>query len=146
MPLSERYSDKNVLIEIDELNNFLQITWLQHPSSESFRHIMTLAAQYALKKQLTLWLCDMRKLWYLLLIDQNWLVQEVYAGLQRNQHYKIAYVVSNEDLELFSSFRIQNLVEADFHLRKILQIEIYFEKHQALEWLQDQPENIRRNK
>lgn len=100
MLLTVIFADQDAIVEIDEVNNYLQLTWLQHPSSESFRHIVTIASQYAANQQLTLWLCDMRKLSYLLMSDQNWLVREIYATLDPKKQYECAYLVSKEGLEL----------------------------------------------
>jgi len=132
------YANEDVQLEVDEKNTCLQLTWLQHPSSDSFRHIITCASNYALAHQINSWMCDMRKIAYLEVSDQNWLVREIFSAFDPKRQHEYAYVVSTEGHELYSSYHIHNLVQEDASLKENIHVEIFFEKEIAQMWLLDQ--------
>jgi len=142
MELTEIYANEDAQIAVDEINKYIQVTWLQHPSSESFRHIQLLALHHTIEKQLILWLCDMCKIVYLEVEDQNWLIREIFSAFDSERQHEFAYVVGTEGMELFTSFRIHDLIENDPHLSKIINTEIFFEKEIARQWLLDQAKHI----
>jgi hypothetical protein len=137
LPLPVIYANNDAQIAVDEPNKYLQVSWLQHPSSESFRNIITYALNYAQVHRITLWLCDMRQIIYLELKDQHWLIQEVFPTFSPTEKHEFAYVVSTKGLEIYTSFHIHELVLRNGNLRQKIQIEIFFEKDIARQWLLD---------
>ena len=142
MELTEIYANADAKIALDEVNRYIQVTWLKHPSSESFRHIQLLALSSVIEKQLVLWLCNMCKIVYLEVEDQNWLVRKVFSAFDPDKQHEFAYVVGTEGTELFTTFHIHDLVENDPQLSKILHIEIFFDEDIARQWLLDQTKHI----
>jgi hypothetical protein len=137
LPLPVIYANNDAQIAVDEPNMYLQITWLQHPSSESFRQIITYALNYTNAHDISSWLCDMRQIVYLELKEQHWLIYEVFPAFDSTEKHGFAYVVSTTGVELYTSFHIHDMVLKDGDLRQKMQIEIFFEKDVARQWLLD---------
>jgi len=128
MELVEIYSNKDAQIKVNNPQCYLQITWLQHPTSTSFRQTLLFASNYALANQVCSWMCDMREIIYLELMDQNWLVREIFPAFDPLSHHLYAYVVGTKGQEVFCSYHIHTLVAERENLNEKIEIEIFFEK------------------
>jgi len=138
MELVEIYSNKDAQIKVNNPQCYLQITWLQHPTSTSFRQTLLFASNYALANQVCSWMCDMREIIYLEVTDQNWLVREIFPAFDPMSHHLYAYVVGTTGQEVFCSYHIHTLVAEKENLNRKIKIEIFFEKSIAQQWLLDQ--------
>ncbi|WP_026462784.1 hypothetical protein [Adhaeribacter aquaticus] len=131
------FSNEDAKIETNMDLEFIQVVWLKHPKSESFKEIILKAHSFANQYGLTNWLCDMRQLLFLDIADQNWLVNEIFTSFNPAQQHELAYVISELGLELMTTIRIHNLVKVNTELSKYLKVEIFFEPEIALKWLFD---------
>jgi len=131
MELVQIYSNEDAQIKVDNLHCYLQINWLQHPTSTSFRQTLNSALNYALAHQVSCWLCDMREIVYLEVTDQNWLVREVFPAFDPMGHHLFANVVGTKGQEVFCSYHIHELVAERDSLNEKIEIEIFFEKDLA---------------
>ena len=131
MKLIEIYANEDVQIKVNNLQCYLQINWLQHPTSTSFRQTLNYALNYALAHQVSCWLCDMREIVYLELTDQNWLVRNLFPAFDPMSHHVYAFLVDTKGEELCCSYHIQELVAESKDLNEKIKIEIFFEKNLA---------------
>jgi len=138
MKLTQIYNNKDAQIWVNNPYCYLQINWLQHPTSTSFRQTLIFALNYALAYQVSCWMCDMREIIYLELTDQNWLVREVFPAFDPMSHHVYAFLVGTKGEELCCSYHINELVEERKDLNEKINIEIFFEKNLAQQWLLDQ--------
>lgn len=122
------------MIEVNPPLSFIQITWLQQPSSELFRKETKLLADFALSNDYTNALFDIRNRNYLDMGDQNWLVGEIFPML-KGRRIRLAYLVSTAGLEIMDIFRVHDRVINNPDLEKHLEIDIFLDKEDALKWL-----------
>lgn len=137
MNLIQIYQDDISLIKVDNKAKYLEACWHKQPASANFRQTKALALDYALKHNLTLWLCDMRQIIYLNMEDQNWLVREIFAAFNTHTKHEIAYVINTTTLELATTFLIHELVKNYPELQSTVKVEIFFEIEIARQWLFD---------
>ena len=134
IPLTPLYQTEFVTIEINPALSFIQITWLQQPSSELFRKETKLLADFALSNNYSNALFDIRNRNYLDMGDQNRLVGEIFP-LLKGRHIRLAYLVSTAGLEIMDIFRVHDRVINNPDLEKHLEIDIFLDKEDALKWL-----------
>jgi hypothetical protein len=134
IPLTTLYQTEFVTIEVNTALSFIQISWLQQPSSDLFRKETTLLTDYALSNNYSNALFDIRNRNYLDMADQNWLVGEIFPRL-KGRHIRLAYLVSTAGLEIMDIFRVHDRVVNNPDLEKNLEIDIFLDKEDALKWL-----------
>jgi hypothetical protein len=127
------YQTDFVSIELNKDLRYVQITWLQQPSSELFRSETKQLVDFALEHNYTNALFDVRHRDYLDIGDQNWLVREVFPLFK--QTIRLAYLVSTVGLEIMDTFKIHDLVINNTELKRHIEIDIFLDKEDALEWL-----------
>lgn len=134
IPVTLIYETEFVKIEENRELNYIQINWLQQPTSALFREETKKLVDYALANNFSKSLFDVRKRDYLEVTDQNWLVRDIFP-LFRDRHIKLAYLVNSVGLEIMDTFRIHDSVFNNPELKHIVYIEIFLDLPDALEWL-----------
>ncbi|WP_299986489.1 hypothetical protein [uncultured Pontibacter sp.] len=129
------HQDESLSIEVDRKLNLLFTRWLRHPSSEEFRRSLTLASDYICDLECRYWLSDARKLYYMELADQNWLVSTMIPKI--NPYVaRFARVMTEEGLSMLDMQRIKDKIEDE---QKIVEantrVEIFLDAESATEWL-----------
>ncbi|MCC9138670.1 hypothetical protein ACFSKU_18375 [Pontibacter silvestris] len=122
-------------VAADEENELVEVIWLRHCEEEEFREVLRETVRHVNAQGATKWLCDMKRLQYVLLGDQNWLVRELLPTLDPALRHRFAYVVTRSNLELMSSLRVHELVREDPALRRRLEVEVFLGREKATEWL-----------
>ena len=128
------YQTEYVTVEVDPAWKFIQITWLQQPSSDLFRRETNWVVDYARQHGYHRALFDVRKRNYLDMGDQNWLVHEVFPAF-RSYHIRLAYLVSTVGLEIMDTFKIHDQVIQNPALKQHLTIDIFLDREDALNWV-----------
>lgn len=128
------YQTEYVTVEEDPAWKFIQITWLQQPSSELFRRETAWLVDYARQHGYHRALFDVRKRNYLDMGDQNWLVREVFPEF-KSYHIRLAYLVSSVGLEIMDTFKIHDQVIQNPLLKQHMAIDIFLDREDALNWV-----------
>ena len=136
IPVILIYETEFVEIEANPELFFIQITWLQQPSSALFQEETNKLVQYALTNNFNKSLFDVRKRDFLDIADQNWLVRDVFP-LFKGRQIQLAYLVNSAGLEIMDTFRIHDCVINNPELKRSVHIEIFLDLEDALEWLMD---------
>jgi hypothetical protein len=134
IPVTTLYQTDFVSIEINKDLSFIQIAWLQQPSSELFRKETKRLVDFALANNYSNSLFDVRNRDYLDLSDQIWLVRDVFP-LFKGRSIRLAYLVSIVGLEIMDTFQIHDLVINNPELQRHIEIDIFLDKEDALRWL-----------
>lgn len=119
----------------------VEVVWKEHCESDAFRSILSDVMGFVREQGITKWLCDMRRLQYILLADQNWLAGMLLPSMpsQEQEKYRFAYIISLTNLELMSSLAIQATVQGDPLLTGRLALEIFMSRESVLMWLNQLP-------
>lgn len=133
--LESVYSEEEGEIQIDRLVHYLQVNWRRHTEEAEFRNFINLAKGLARDHNLHYWLCNMQQLHYMLLVDQNWLVNEVFPVFAEGPKLRFAYVINQTGLEAMSAFRIHQLVQQDTSLSQRMEIDVFQQVSHAQSWL-----------
>ncbi len=120
---------------MDQSKSYLQVDWKRHSQEAEFRNFINLAKALALDHDLHYWLCNMQQMHYLIIADQNWLVNEIFPVFEQGPKLRFAYVINQMGLEAMSAFRIHQLVKENSSLRERMEIDIFQEVSQAKSWL-----------
>jgi hypothetical protein len=134
MDLEAVYQSKYIQVAINPEQDYLQATWLQQPTSESFREQIRLVVDLALARNIKKALFDVRQRAYLEIADQNWLVREI-VPLFVGTNLRFAYVVSETTLEVMDTYRIQVAVENNPVLSEQVIIKMFLDPQEAQTWL-----------
>jgi hypothetical protein len=134
IPLITHYQTEFVKVEFNKDLSFIQITWLQQPSSDLFRKETMLVVDFAIRNNYSNALFDIQNRSYLDISDQNWLVREVFP-LLKGRRIRLAYLVSTVGLEIMDVFHVHDLVINNSELKRHLEIDIFLDKEDALKWL-----------
>jgi hypothetical protein len=134
IPVSSLYQSEFVTIEFNQDLSYIQITWLQQPSSDLFRQETKRLADFALQNNYANALFDVRNRDYLDMGDQNWLVRDIFP-LFKGRHIRLAYLVSPVGLEIMDTFKIHDMVIHNPELKWHIEIDIFLDKEDALKWL-----------
>lgn len=136
------YQTEFVRIEVNQDLGFIQITWLQQPSSSDlFRKETLLVTEYALTHNVSRALFDVRNRNYLDMSDQNWLVRDILPRL-KGRHFRLAYLVSLAGLEIMDTFHIHNSIRNNPEFKEDLEIDIFLDREEALKWLLDSHDTL----
>ena len=134
MQLEVIHQSDTMEVAIDAEQSYLQATWLQQPSSQSFREQLWFVADQALARKTTKALFDVRKRAYLEIADQNWLVREI-VPLFAGRPLRFAYVVSETTLEAMDTYRIQVAIASNPQLSEQIKVELFLDPPEAQAWL-----------
>ena len=134
MKLKIVYKSDFISVAGNEEMSYLQASWLQQPTSESFREQLKRVVDMALANHITKALFDVRARAYLEIADQNWLVREI-APLFSGIKLRFAYVVSLSALAAMDIVQIQKSIEMNPQLKEHLNVKIFLLKEEAEEWL-----------
>lgn len=135
MSLQTIFASKIVRIKVDVAGSYIEIRWLNHPESEVFRSVITRAYQYAHEHQLTKWFCNMEQAEYLELVDQHWLVQEIFTAFNPQLQHDYAYLIRPLVLEVLTTYHIRELVEMEQSIKARINIAVFTDIEQAHHWL-----------
>ncbi|PSR52366.1 hypothetical protein AHMF7605_01920 [Adhaeribacter arboris] len=128
------YASDFIKIEADQEQGYLQTTWLQQPTSASFREQLRRVVDYALANHIDKALFDIRERAYLEVGDQNWLMREI-VPLFKENNLRFAYLISQTTLAAMDVFRIQSAVETNEAGKKQMEMKTFLDKEEALNWL-----------
>ncbi|GEO06645.1 hypothetical protein AAE02nite_43090 [Adhaeribacter aerolatus] len=134
IPVTLIHETAFVKIEANPELRYVQITWLQQPSSTLFQKETRNLVQYALTNNFNKSLFDVRKRDFLDIADQNWLVRDIFP-LFKGRIIQLAYLVNSAGLEIMDTFRIHDCVINNPELKRSVQIEIFLDIEDALQWL-----------
>jgi hypothetical protein len=134
IPVTILYQTDFVSIEYNKDLSYIQIAWLQQPSSDLFRQETQRLVDFALANNYTNALFDVRKRDYLDMSDQIWLVRDIFP-LFKGRSIRLAYLVSIVGLEIMDTFQIHDLVINNPELKLHIEIDIFLDKEDALKWL-----------
>jgi hypothetical protein len=129
------YQDEFVLIEVDDSLKFLQIVWLQHPDSDTYRRAFSFATETFLSRKYRFWLSDSRKVHYLEFADQNWMLRDMVPLLGNSCLSKFARINSEEGLSLLDVDRVLSNLDQSADIKINVQVAVFLDKQQALNWL-----------
>ncbi len=135
MLLQTVYANQTARLQVNVEQSYLELEWLTHPDSASFRAIISQAQEYAQEHHLTKWLCNMQQAEFLELADQHWLVAEIFTHFPRQVQHDFAYFIRPMVLEVLATYHIQDLVEVDERLNSNLKVAVFTDIDQAREWL-----------
>jgi hypothetical protein len=124
------YENEFISIEIDNNLDFIQVVWLQHPDSDTFRQCYAQATELALIRNCRFWLSDARAVHYLEFADQNWFLHFMVPLLRSSRLLKYARINSEESLSMLDTDRI--LQQLDLTKGRV---GIFLERAAALDWL-----------
>jgi hypothetical protein len=124
------YENAFISVEIDNNLDFIQIVWLQHPDSDTFRHCYAQATELALIRNCRFWLSDARAVHYLEFADQNWFLHYMVPLLRGSKLLKYARINSEESLSMLDTDRI--LQQLDLSKGRV---GIFLDRAAALDWL-----------
>lgn len=131
------HQDECLSIAVDRKKNLLFTRWLRHPSSEEFRHSLSLAGEYVCDLECRYWLSDARKLYYMELADQNWLVNTLIPKINPFLS-RFARVMTEEGLSMLDMQRIKQKMEEEQIIEANTRIEMFLDAESAIEWLLNQ--------
>lgn len=134
IPVVPVYQTDFVTIEVNPELLYVQITWLQQPSSALFRKETSWLVDFALQHGYQRSLFDVRKRDYLDMSDQNWLVREVFPKFHTRK-IRLAYLVSMVGLEIMDTFKIHDQVIHNPELKQHIEIDIFLDREDALKWV-----------
>jgi hypothetical protein len=129
------FEDEFISIKIDNKLKFIQVSWLQHPDSDTFRRCFALAAEIVLARRCRYWLSDSRAVHYLEFAEQNWILDTMAPLLGNSCLTKFARINSQESLALLDIDRILYGLELSPHIRYAQELAIFMDKQEALDWL-----------
>ncbi|MFD3001370.1 hypothetical protein ACFS7Z_13430 [Pontibacter toksunensis] len=136
--LVQVYSDENGKIECDREHRLVQLYWSTHCNGQPLRSLLLEALRHATSSQLTAWLCDMRKLHYMEMADQNWLINELFPSFSRRHRHRVAFVVNINNYELMSSIQTKSIVLHTPALARVIAMDVFLAKGEARHWLLSQ--------
>ncbi|QMU28034.1 hypothetical protein [Adhaeribacter radiodurans] len=128
------YSSEFIKIEADREQDYLLATWLQQPTSATFREQLQWVTDYALANHINKALFDIRERAYLEVVDQNWLMREIMPLFKEN-NLRFAYLISKTTLAAMDIFRIQAAVEANMPGKNQMELNTFLNKDEAINWL-----------
>jgi hypothetical protein len=134
IPLTCFYETDFVSIAINPDLQYVQITWLQQPTSALFRSETQRLVDLAMSSNYNRALFDVRNRDYLDISDQNWLVRDIFP-LFKGPRIRLAYLVSTVGLEIMDTFKIHDRVINNPELKRHIEIDIFLDKEDALRWL-----------
>lgn len=101
------HQDQYLHIALNKELGLIATRWQQHPSSEEFRRAMTLSADYVCAEKCRYWLSDARKMHYMELADQNWLVNILIPRIAPYLE-RFARIMTEEGLTMLDIQRISH--------------------------------------
>jgi len=113
----------------------VQIHWSVHCSGQPLRDLLSEALRHASSHRLTAWACDMRKLHYMEMADQNWLLRELFPSFSAECHHRVAFVVNINYYELMSGVQTQNMVGNNMSLAALIDMDFFLTNDEAVHWL-----------
>ncbi|MFD3001630.1 hypothetical protein ACFS7Z_14760 [Pontibacter toksunensis] len=121
----------------------VQVYWSTHCSEQPLRNLLLEAARHAASSHLTAWLCDMQKLYYMEMADQNWLINELFPSLSRRNRYRVAFVVNINNYDLMSSYQTKSMVLHNPDLAHVITMDFFLTNGEVKGWLLSQtpPDN-----
>jgi hypothetical protein len=134
IPLEVAHQNDFIKIEANSEYNYLKITWLQHPHSENFRQETKRFAEFALQRNLTNVLLDVRERVYLAIKDQNWLIDEI-LPLIKNRTVRFAYLINIEDFDIMDTYKVHDLILTNPQYNKQVSGMIFLNEEEAQNWL-----------
>ncbi|GAA4300515.1 hypothetical protein [Nibribacter koreensis] len=129
------YQDDTIIAEHEPEKRFMKVTWLKHPSSAQFRVAAKLIVHFVMEQRIQYLLSDSRKVQYLDISDQNFLLREIYAAMPKDRTLFISYILNQASYNLMDIYRIGELVQADESLNKHLKTNIFLDEAAAHYWL-----------
>ena len=129
------FEDEFIQIDVDASLGLIQVVWLQHPDSPTFRRCFSLAADLALNRNCRYWLSDARQVHYLEFADQNWILNHMAPLLGNSCLNKFARVNSIEGLSLQDLDRVMKRLEDSPHVKSSLEIAVFLDVEESLDWL-----------
>ncbi|AKQ45200.1 hypothetical protein TH63_05445 [Rufibacter radiotolerans] len=133
-----------VIIEVSGANQYLSVVWLKHPDSNEFKSILRELPKLMDGKQIRFLISDSRKILYLDISSQNFLAQQFYPLLAREDTFTIAYVVSPASYDTMDIYRISDIMKETPGLRDRLETSIFLSQEDAQEWITEQSRQHRR--
>ena len=129
------YANDMVRAEENKALNYIQLTWLQQPTSKRLRKEIQLFANYLIHNNHDKALTDVRNRLYIKMTDQNWLNQEILPMYEKVGAFKFAYLISPANLEMMDIYRIYEFIQQNPELYQQLKLEIFLDLQEAREWL-----------
>ena len=128
------YATDYFKVQVKKEVSYIELTWLQQPSSAIFRQEIERTTDYAIANNYTKALLDVRQRPYLELGDQTWLIREIMPRFIAGS-LRFAYLVNPLTLETLDVFGIQDKIAQNPKLKKCIQIEVFLRKEDAQRWL-----------
>ncbi|GAA4431707.1 hypothetical protein GCM10023188_19510 [Pontibacter saemangeumensis] len=128
------FRDERMRIEIDAKQGYIETEWLRHLSSTEYRGCVSLAFKLIQEHGCHYWLSDARRLHYVELADQNWLVHDFFPQLASSVR-KIARIMTDEGLVMMDLQSVCDKIEKKQALAAIFQVAPFPDRESALEWL-----------
>jgi hypothetical protein len=127
-----------VIIEVSRANQYLSLVWLKHPDNSEFKSMVEQLPKLMEDYQVRFLISDSRKILYLDISSQNFLAQQVYPLLARDDKFTIAYVVSPASYDMMDIYRISDLMQKMPELQEKLETHIFLSQEDAQEWIMEQ--------
>ncbi|WP_026461246.1 hypothetical protein [Adhaeribacter aquaticus] len=129
------FEDDLVRIQTDDLNDFISVEWLRHPSGKEFREMSVTIGSDHLLSGYRYHLSDVRAINYLEIAEQNWLLKNRKMFYRESQFRKIASITSRLTLELMDMLRLRDDLQGQIEPVGKTKVEIFTSKAEALAWL-----------
>lgn len=129
------YQNCFVEVQVNRMYSYIQIAWLQQPTSEVYRKEVALITNYITAHNLFNILFDVRRRQYVELADQNWLGRKIFPLIKNREKIRFAYLVTQEGYELMDTYQIHGLVLNKYEFYKHVDLGIFMHLKEAQDWL-----------
>lgn len=139
--LRSLYEDEVLHLGLNPALSLLQLTWKQHPASETYRRGYHQAILLALEHKAKYWLTDARQLPYLHQADQHWMYAKMRPLLKAGKLRRMALVLQPEALIMADQKPLLETTELPFQAKKLFSLDFFLDVDSALSWLQEEDSN-----
>ena len=129
------YLDDFAKIACDTCANYIELEWLQHPTTEAFRKCFYRAVELSIELGTENWLSDARAIHYIDFANQNWIIEHILPMLPKTKVKKFARITSLESIALMDTGRIYCSLEEIAQKTRNLALADFTTREDALDWL-----------
>lgn len=135
MALTAFYADAYAVVSCDQDSQLVEIRWLKHCSGEPLRNVLSKALECATAYQLTAWLCDVRRLYYIEPSDQAWMLQHLFPRFNRQKQHRVALLVNKNNFELLATVQTEKEQAFEGEYGPYIDMIYFMDREGAEDWL-----------
>jgi len=129
------YLDDFAKIACDTDASYIELEWLQHPTTEAFRKCFYRAVELAIEMGAVNWLSDARAIHYIDFANQNWVIEHILPMLPKTKVKKFARITSLESISLMDTGRIYSCLDELSSKTQKLTLADFTTREDAMDWL-----------